>query len=323
MQHHSRVAFFAYTAGWRFASSTPSASAVTPNRAPMALPAAVAPDPAGTAATSIPPSALETAPHVRSDPATTSSSASDALRRPKSPNPFAGDADYLGPISATPQKMVSVMLRVAGVGEKDVVFDLGCNDGRVPITAAVAFGATGVGVEIDADAAAKARRLAEEAGVSDRVTILTQNAVETSGLEDATVVFVYLLPKGNAKISRKLMRETRAGATVVTYVFRLPRDEWDEHLETVESVSSTRDRGEKTPGVDTGAFNKVFRYRVPTAKPRWCRETRAEKIARAVARAGRRLKRLRAVFSRVALFGVASRLFADLMSRRRRLDGGS
>ena len=73
--------------------------------------------------------------------------------------------------------MVSVMLRVAGVGEGDVVFDLGCNDGRVPITAAVAFGATGVGVEIDAGAAAKARRLAEEAGVSDRVTILEQNAV--------------------------------------------------------------------------------------------------------------------------------------------------
>ena len=65
-------------------------------------------------------------------------------------------------------------------------------------------------MEVDADAAAKARRLAEEAGVSDRVTILTQNALETSGLEDATVVFVYLLPKGNAKISKKLMRETRA-----------------------------------------------------------------------------------------------------------------
>ena len=103
------------------------------------------------------------------------------------------------------------MLRVAGVGEGDVVFDLGCNDGRVPITAAVAFGATGVGVEIDAGAAAKARRLAEEAGVSDRVTILEQNAVRTTGLEEATVVFVYLLPKGNAKISKKLMRELKPG----------------------------------------------------------------------------------------------------------------
>ena len=117
----------------------------------MVPPAAVEPDPAGSAATSVPPlSARETAPDVRSGPATTSSAtSSDAPHRPKPPNPFAGDADYLGPISATPQKMVSVMLRVAGVGEGDVVFDLGCNDGRVPITAAVAFGATGVGVEID------------------------------------------------------------------------------------------------------------------------------------------------------------------------------
>lgn len=255
----------------------------------MVPPAAVEPDPAGSAATSVPPlSARETAPDVRSGPATTSSAtSSDAPHRPKPPNPFAGDADYLGPISATPQKMVSVMLRVAGVGEGDVVFDLGCNDGRVPITAAVAFGATGVGVEIDAGAAAKARRLAEEAGVSDRVTILEQNAVRTTGLEEATVVFVYLLPKGNAKISKKLMRELKPGTRVVTYVFRLPRREWDEHLETVEAVSSTRDRGEKTPGVDTGSFNKVFRYRVPTAKPRWCVETRAEKIARFWRRATR------------------------------------
>ena len=179
------------------------------------------------------------------------------------------------------------MLRVAGVQEGDVVFDLGCNDGRVPITAAVEFGATGVGVEIDEGAVSKARRLATEAGVSDRVTILRQNAVKTTGLEKATVVFVYLLPKGNANISRKLMRETRPGTTVVTYVFRLPRHEWDSHLETVESVSSTRDRGEKTPGVDTGSFNQVFRYRVPTAKPRSCAETRAEKIARVWRRAAR------------------------------------
>ena len=74
-------------------------------------------------------------------------------------------------------------------------------------------------MEIDAGAAAKARRLAEEAGVSDRVTILEQNAVRTTGLEEATVVFVYLLPKGNAKISKKLMRELKPGTRVVTTCF--------------------------------------------------------------------------------------------------------
>ena len=62
-------------------------------------------------------------------------------------------------------------------------------------------------------------------------------------------------------------------------------------METVEAVSSTRDRGEKTPGVDTGSFNKVFRYRVPTAKPRWCaedargRKSRVSGVARRVSAA--------------------------------------
>ena len=51
---------------------------------------------------------------------------------------FKDDPDYLGPISATPQKMVEEMLAVAGVTAADVVYDLGCNDGRVLVTAATA-----------------------------------------------------------------------------------------------------------------------------------------------------------------------------------------
>jgi hypothetical protein len=76
-----------------------------------------------------------------------------------SPPAFASNKDYLGPISATPQKMVEEMLAMAGVGADDVVFDLGCNDGRVCITAAKAHGARGVGIEIDAGAVDKAKRL--------------------------------------------------------------------------------------------------------------------------------------------------------------------
>lgn len=76
-----------------------------------------------------------------------------------SPPAFASNKDYLGPISATPQKMVEEMLRMAGVGANDVVFDLGCNDGRVCITAAKEHGARGVGIEIDAGAVNKAKRL--------------------------------------------------------------------------------------------------------------------------------------------------------------------
>ena len=70
---------------------------------------------------------------------------------------FNDDPDYLGPISATPQKMVETMLSMAGVTSTDVVFDLGCNDARVLVTAASTAGARGVGVEIDEAAVNKAR----------------------------------------------------------------------------------------------------------------------------------------------------------------------
>lgn len=106
------------------------------------------------------------------------------------------------------------------------------------------------------------------------------NVVRAS-LRSATVVFVYLLPKGNRKISRKLMRELSPGAVVMTYVFRLPSEEWDAHLEGTKAVSSTRERT-KT-GVDASSYNKIFMYRVPEKKPRWCAapsvtETTAGKI---------------------------------------------
>ena len=70
---------------------------------------------------------------------------------------FKDDPDYRGPISATPQKMVETMLSMAGVTSTDVVFDLGCNDARVLVTAASTAGARGVGVEIDEAAVNKAR----------------------------------------------------------------------------------------------------------------------------------------------------------------------
>ena len=66
---------------------------------------------------------------------------SAAIPGGKGPSAFAGDPDYLGPISATPQKMVEEMLALAGVTEADAVYDLGCNDGRVCITAAKTRGA--------------------------------------------------------------------------------------------------------------------------------------------------------------------------------------
>lgn len=87
----------------------------------------------------------------------------DATRPGAPVMPRAADADEqnLGPISATPELMVRRALDFADVGPNDVVYDLGCNDGRVCVAAATERGARGVGVEIDAGACALARMRVE------------------------------------------------------------------------------------------------------------------------------------------------------------------
>lgn len=77
-------------------------------------------------------------------------------------------------------------------------------------------------------------------------------------VKEATVVFSYLLPKGNAKISAKLLDELAPGSRVVTYVFRMPEDAWGGKLVKSEGFASSRDRPKG--GVDASAFNKLYLY---------------------------------------------------------------
>jgi SAM-dependent methyltransferase len=112
--------------------------------------------------------------------------------------------------------VVNEMLTLAGVGADDVVYDLGCGDGRIVIEAARRFGARGVGVDIDPKLVREARRNAERAGVADRVTILEQDLF-TTALADATVVMLYLSPAINLRLRPKLLRELRPGARIVSH----------------------------------------------------------------------------------------------------------
>lgn len=73
----------------------------------------------------------------------------------------------------------------------------------------------------------------------------------------ATVVFAYLLPKGNAKLGEKLLRELKSGARVVTYIFKMPEETWGERLVRTESFESSRAR---SSGVDTSAYNRLYLY---------------------------------------------------------------
>ncbi len=118
----------------------------------------------------------------------------------------------------TPEAVVEEMLRVANVGKNDVVYDLGCGDGRIVITAAQKHGARGVGIDIDPQRIKESNENARKAGVTDRVKFLQQDLFETD-FSEATVVTLYLLPALNVKLRPKLLRELKPGTRIVSHAF--------------------------------------------------------------------------------------------------------
>jgi len=124
----------------------------------------------------------------------------------------------------TPEEVVDAMLKVANVTSRDVVYDLGCGDGRIVITAAKKYGARGVGIDIDPQRIAEATANAQKEGVTNRVTF-RQADLFTSDIGEATVVTLYLLPSLNLKLLPKLMKELKPGTRVVSHAFDMG-DEW-------------------------------------------------------------------------------------------------
>lgn len=122
------------------------------------------------------------------------------------------------PYVVTPPEVVDAMLRLAGVGRDDLVYDLGSGDGRIVIAAARDFGARGVGIEIDPRLVAQSTRSAARAGLADRVRFVQQDLFETD-LRPATVVTLYLSRELNLRLRPKLLRELRPGARVVSHRF--------------------------------------------------------------------------------------------------------
>jgi SAM-dependent methyltransferase len=117
---------------------------------------------------------------------------------------------------STPSDVVQVMLRVANVRPGDVVYDLGCGDGRIVIAAVRQFGARGVCVDIDPQRIAESRENARAAGVSDRIRFLNQDLFVTD-VEEATVVMLFLSPELNLKLRPKLVRELKPGTRIVSH----------------------------------------------------------------------------------------------------------
>ncbi len=115
------------------------------------------------------------------------------------------------------------MLRMAGTTNADVVYDLGCGDGRIPIAAAKLFGARGVGIDIDPKRIEESRANAKAAGVDDLVEFRLQDALKAD-VSDATVVTLYMLASGNAALRPMLTRQLRPGARIVSHAFSMGPD---------------------------------------------------------------------------------------------------
>jgi protein-L-isoaspartate O-methyltransferase len=149
----------------------------------------------------------------------------------------AGQSKTLAPYAATPPDVVERMLGLAGVGPQDVVYDLGCGDGRIVIAAAQKFGARGVGVDIDAALIDQAQANARQAGVETRVTFRVQDAM-TIDVSDATVVTLYLLSASNVKLRPILTRQLRPGARIVAHNF--PIGDWEpDVVDTFKDAAGT------------------------------------------------------------------------------------
>ena len=116
----------------------------------------------------------------------------------------------------TATEVVHAMLSLAKVTADDVVYDLGCGDGRIVITAARHFGARGVGVDIDPLRIAESRENARQAGVTDRVRFLNEDLFLTD-MGDATVVTLFLSQEVNLSLRPKLQRELKPGTRIVSH----------------------------------------------------------------------------------------------------------
>ena len=115
-------------------------------------------------------------------------------------------------------EVVEAMLKLGGVGPQDLVYDLGCGDGRIVIAAAAKYGARGVGIDIDPAPLRFAVAGAKRAGVAARVRFVRGNMFEAD-LRPATVVTLYLSESVNRRLLPKLLRELAPGTRIVSHKF--------------------------------------------------------------------------------------------------------
>lgn len=122
------------------------------------------------------------------------------------------------PYVPTPPEVVNAMLKLAAVQKGEVMFDLGCGDGRIVIAAAKNYGARGTGVDINPERIKEAEENARQAGVTAQVKFVEKNLFDAD-FHEANVVTLYLLPDVNLRLRPKLVSELKTGSRIVSHDF--------------------------------------------------------------------------------------------------------
>jgi SAM-dependent methyltransferase len=159
------------------------------------------------------------------------------------------DAADLAPFVPTPPEVMARMLEVAAIGPEDVVYDLGCGDGRMVIAAAKTRGARGVGIELDAALVEQCRTAAKREGVGDLVRFLHMDASKAR-LTEASALLLYLLPESLEALAPLFERDLRPGVRLVSHDYRIPG--WDDRIVHSEVLPAESERD-----------HKVILYRMP------------------------------------------------------------
>ncbi|WP_420473506.1 class I SAM-dependent methyltransferase [Noviherbaspirillum sp. ST9] len=142
--------------------------------------------------------------------------------------PFGLDVPY----DPSPPEVVDRMLSLAAVSRNDLLYDLGCGDGRIVIAAAQKYGARGIGIDLDPRRVEEAWANAKRARVDERV-VFRVGDLYTADFSDATVVTLFLWPHVNRKLRPILWRQLKIGTRVVSHLWDMGPEWPPERSETV------------------------------------------------------------------------------------------
>lgn len=139
------------------------------------------------------------------------------------------------PFVPTGERIVAAMLKLAEVGEDDLLYDLGCGDGRIVVAAAKDYGARAVGIDMNPHRLIEAREYAEWTGVGPQVAFIEDDLL-CADFSKATVVTLYLLPTINMELRPRLLSELQPGTRIVSHAFDMGNWRADKHI-TVEGAN--------------------------------------------------------------------------------------